>query len=81
MKGQKKMTDIMNVLEVTYLHNGVSILCYICVIMHVVYCNTVFFSFFPFFQILFFYFCSHFYVYYFFFFKWLWVHRQSITNI
>jgi len=43
------MTDIINILKVTYPDDGVSVLCFMCVIMHVVYYNTV--SFFPFSQI------------------------------
>jgi len=41
------MTDIKNILEITYPDDGVNVLCYICVIVYVVYCNTVF-SFSPF---------------------------------
>jgi len=44
------MTDIKNILKVTYPDNGVSVLCYMCVIVHVV---IPFFFFFPFFYFIF----------------------------
>jgi len=46
------MTDIKNILEITYPDDGVSVLCHMCVIVHVVYCNTIL-SFFPFFILFF----------------------------
>jgi len=36
------MTDIKIILEITYLDDVISVLCYMCVIVHVVNCNTVF---------------------------------------